>query len=91
MLTLSSSQRSPAPDFIYVVGEGSSNLTVLTLPHEIRLALTPAHFVLLEPTHGHPVGVRLAARGALHFECVVEGGVFRVEGAQGGDAVEFGF
>jgi hypothetical protein len=67
--------------------EGEYDLTVLALPHEIRLPFTPTDFILLEPADRHPVRMRLAARCALHFECVVEGGVFGVDRAQGSDAV----
>lgn len=71
--------------------DSEKDLTVLALPHEIRLALAAADLVLLKPRHGDPVWVRFAARCALHFESVVEGRVFGVERAEIGDARKLGF
>jgi hypothetical protein len=71
--------------------DSEKDLTVLALPYKVRLALAAADLVLLEPRHGDPVRVRFAARCALHFEGVIEGRLFRVEGAQVGHAGELGF
>jgi hypothetical protein len=58
------------------------DLTVLAPPYKVGLALAAADLVDLEAADGHEVGVCFAAGCALHFEGVVEGRVFGVEGAE---------
>jgi hypothetical protein len=79
-----------------VAGGGSLDVgrvlaaAVLALPDKVCLAAAAAHVVLLEAADRDGVGVRLAARGALDLEGVVEGRIFGVEGAQVGDTAELG-